>query len=86
VVGAVLKKGIVQFDDRRTSKQSMTLGLPARWKRLSHPAPREEAARLAAIRAIVEMADTGEDHDIVAEALLSLGASQQKIVTAMLDD
>jgi hypothetical protein len=32
------------------------------------------------------MADTGEDYDVVAEALLILGASQQEIVTAMLGD
>ncbi len=62
------------------------MGHHVRWKRLSHPPPREEAVRLVAIRAIVEMADTGEDYDVVAEALLILGASQQEIVTAMLGD
>jgi hypothetical protein len=41
---------------------------------------------LVAIRAIVEIADTGEDHDVVAEALMILGASQLEIVTAMLGD
>lgn len=64
----------------------MTLGLHTRQKRLSHPSPREEASRLVAIRAIVEIADTGEDHDVVAEALMILGASQLEIVTAMLGD
>jgi hypothetical protein len=62
------------------------LGLLARRKRLSHPPPREETVRLVAIRAIVEIADTGEDHDVVAEALLILGASRQEIATAMLED
>jgi hypothetical protein len=84
--GAVLKRGIVQFDERRTSKEAMILGFLTRRRRLSHPAPREEAARLVAIRAIVEMAGTGEDYDVVAEALLTLGASQQEIVSAMLGD
>jgi hypothetical protein len=46
---------------------------------------RSEASRLIAIRAIVEVAGNQEDHDVVAEALLVLGASEQEITAAMLD-
>jgi hypothetical protein len=44
----------------------------------------QEASRLAAIRAIVELAGDDEDQDIAAEALLVLGASQQEIAAATL--
>jgi len=44
-----------------------------------------EASRLTAIRAIVDVAGNEEDHDVVAEALLVLGASEQEITAAMLD-
>ena len=44
-----------------------------------------EASRLTAIRAIVDVAGNEEDHDVVAEALLVLGASAQEITAAMLD-
>jgi hypothetical protein len=44
----------------------------------------QEASRLAAIRAIVELADNDEDHDVAAEALLVLGASRQEMCAAML--
>jgi hypothetical protein len=46
---------------------------------------RSEASRLIAIRAIVDVAGNEEDHDVVAEALLVLGASEQEITAAMLD-
>ncbi len=45
----------------------------------------QEASRLAAIRTIVDVAGDDEDHVVVAEALLVLGASQQEIAVAMLD-
>lgn len=45
----------------------------------------QEASRLAAIRTIVEVAGDDEDHAVVAEALLVLGASEQEIAVAMLD-
>ena len=51
-----------------------------RLRRLGHP----EAPRLVAIRTIVEVAGTDEDHDVLAEALLVLGASEQEIAVAML--
>ena len=38
--------------------------------------------RLAAIRAIVDLAEDDEDHDVAAEALLVLGASPQEIAAA----
>ena len=44
----------------------------------------QEASRLAAIRTIVDVAGDDEDHAVVAEALLVLGASQQEIAVAML--
>ncbi len=44
----------------------------------------QEASRLVAIRTIVEAAGDEEDHDVMAEALLVLGASQQEISAAML--
>jgi len=47
--------------------------------------PDQEASRLAAIRTIVDVAGDDEDHAVVAEALLVLGASQQEIAVAMLD-
>ncbi len=60
------------------------MGLLARLRRLSQPLPDNEAARLAAIRSIVELVDAGEDCDVVAEALLVLGASPDEILVAML--
>ena len=60
------------------------MGLLARLKRLSQPLADNEAARLAAIRSIVELVDDGEDYDVVAEALLVLGASPDEIVAATL--
>ena len=45
---------------------------------------RQEATRLVAIRTIVEVAGSEEDHDVLAEALLVLGASEQEIAVAML--
>jgi hypothetical protein len=53
-------------------------------KQNSHRAADQEGSRLAAIRAIVELADDDEDHDVAAEALLVLGASQQEMYAAML--
>jgi hypothetical protein len=44
----------------------------------------QEASRLAAIRAIVALAVDDEDHDVAAEALLVLGASQQEMQAALL--
>jgi hypothetical protein len=44
----------------------------------------QEASRLVAIRTIVDLAADDEDHDVVAEALLVLGASQTEISTAKL--
>jgi hypothetical protein len=44
----------------------------------------QEATRLAAIRAIVDLAGDAEDHDVAAEALLVLGASEQEIEAATL--
>jgi hypothetical protein len=42
----------------------------------------QTARRLAAIRAIVALAEDDEDHDVAAEALLVLGASPQEIAAA----
>ena len=44
----------------------------------------QEASRLVAIRTIVDLADDDEVHDVVAEALLVLGASQEELTAAML--
>jgi hypothetical protein len=44
----------------------------------------QEATRLAAIRAIVDLAGDDEDHDVAADALLILGASHQEISAATL--
>jgi hypothetical protein len=46
----------------------------------------QEASRLVAIRTIVDLAGDEEDHDIAAEALLILGASEQEINTATLGE
>lgn len=40
------------------------------------------APRLAAIRAIVALAEDDEDHEVAADALLVLGASPQEITAA----
>lgn len=45
----------------------------------------KQAPRLAAIRAIVDLAANEEDHAVAAEALLILGASRQEIAAATLD-
>jgi hypothetical protein len=42
----------------------------------------QSASRLAAIRAIVALAEDDEDHDVAAGALLVLGASPQEIAAA----
>jgi hypothetical protein len=44
----------------------------------------QEASRLVAIRLIVDLADDDEVHDVVAQALLVLGASREEITAAML--
>jgi hypothetical protein len=48
----------------------------------ARPPVGQVASRLAAIRAIVALAGDDEDHDVVAEALLVLGASPQEIAAA----
>jgi hypothetical protein len=44
----------------------------------------QEAARLIAIRSIIEAARDEEDHDVLIESLVVLGASEQEIVAATL--
>jgi hypothetical protein len=44
----------------------------------------QEASRLVAIRAIIDLADDDEVHDVVTEALLVLGASREEITAATL--
>lgn len=44
----------------------------------------QEATRLAAIRAIVDLAGDDEDQEVAADALLILGASHQEISAATL--
>ncbi len=51
--------------------------------RVRKPVDRE-ATRLAAIRAIVDLAGDDEDQEVAAEALLILGASHQEISAATL--
>lgn len=53
-------------------------------QRLSYVSPDREASRLVAIRAIVDLTDDEEIHDVVAEALLVLGASPEELTAAML--
>ncbi len=60
------------------------MGLLKRPKLLSHPPPREEAVRLVAIRTIVDLADNEDDYDLMAEALMALGASHDEILVATL--
>jgi hypothetical protein len=44
-----------------------------------------EGPRLAAIRAIVDLAEDEEGHAVATEALLILGATRQEIAAATLD-
>jgi hypothetical protein len=44
------------------------------------------SSRLAAIRAIVELADDEEDRDVAVDELLILGVSRQELTVAMFDD
>ena len=44
------------------------------------------ASRLAAIRAIVELAENEEDRDVALDELLILGVSRQELTVAMFDD
>jgi hypothetical protein len=46
----------------------------------------QEAARLVAIRVIVDLADDDEIYDVVAEALLVLGASEEELTAARLGE
>jgi hypothetical protein len=55
-----------------------------RHRRRVRPAVGHEALRLAAIRAIVDLAGDDEDHDVAADALLVLGASHHEIIAARL--
>ena len=43
----------------------------------------QKAVRLTAIKSIVENADDEEVHEVVAEALLVLGASPEELTAAM---
>jgi hypothetical protein len=43
-------------------------------------------SRLAAIRAIVELAENEEDRDVAVDELLILGVSRQEVTVAMFDD
>ncbi len=57
------------------------------WKHhRSHGSVDQKALRLAAIRAIVDLAEAEGDeiHDVVAEALVVLGASEEELAAAML--
>jgi hypothetical protein len=45
----------------------------------------KQAPRLAAIRAIVDLAEDDEDHDVATEALMILGASRHEIAAATLE-
>jgi hypothetical protein len=58
----------------------------ARKHRRSNGSVDQKASRLVAIRAIVDLAEAEDDeiHDIVAEALLVLGASEEELTAAML--
>ncbi len=58
------------------------------WKHhRSHGSVDRKASRLVAIRTIVDLVDAEGDeiHDVVAEALMVLGASQEELTAAMLD-
>jgi hypothetical protein len=61
------------------------MGKSTGYRGLNRRMVRSEASRLIAIRAIVDVAGNEEYHDVVAEALLVLGASEQEITAAMLD-
>ena len=57
------------------------------WKHgRSHGSVDQKASRLVAIRAIVNLAEAEDDetYDVVAEALIVLGASQEELTAAML--
>jgi hypothetical protein len=58
----------------------------ARMHHRSHGSVDQQASRLVAIRAIVDLAEAegDETHDVVTEALLVLGASQEELAAAML--
>jgi hypothetical protein len=55
-----------------------------RLRRRRYASADEEASRLVAIRVIVDLADNDEVHDVVAEALLVLGASREELTAATL--
>jgi hypothetical protein len=55
-----------------------------RLRRRLYASADQEASRLAAIRTIVDLADDDEVHNVVAEALLVLGASREELTAAML--
>jgi len=53
-------------------------------QRLVYVSADREASRLVAIRVIIDLADHHDVHDVVAEALLVLGASREELTAAML--
>jgi len=59
---------------------------PVRIGNMFHRSADREASRLEAIRAIVGLADDPEYHDVAAASLRVLGASDEELMIAMLDD
>ena len=58
----------------------------ARIGNIFHRSADREASRLEAIRAIVGLADDPEFHEVATASLRVLGASEEELMVAMLDD
>ncbi len=61
------------------------MGSATRPRAFSRRSTDRGASRLAAIRAVIELADDVEDHDVAIDALMVLGASHHEIAAASLD-
>ncbi len=61
------------------------MGTATRSRAFSRRSTDRGASRLAAIRAVIELAGDDEDHDVAMDALMVLGATHHEIAAASLD-
>jgi hypothetical protein len=77
--------GVIETRSGQREHGESAMGSATRQRRHSSRASDQEASRLAAIRALIELAEDDEGVDVAAGALLVLGASRDEITAASLD-
>jgi hypothetical protein len=73
-------------NSRRVGTERITMGIATGLRFRDRVSGHQVSSRLAAIRAIVELADDEEDRDVAVDELLILGVSRQELTVAMFDD